>query len=84
VRHPDDRPRWGWVALAVLTIAVVVLLAFSQRGSCADVAPGVDGQSSCTTGPVLGMPGTVVVVVAGALLTIHSLRRATRRDDGPT
>lgn len=67
---------WGWLAAAAAVAAITILLAVTQQGACYDaVAPGA---SSCTSGPLFGVPGTIVLVVLATAFVVFAIVRAFR------
>lgn len=66
-----------WLGAAVLVTLVVALLVFGLRtGQCVDYVSGSAGQSSCTSGPAMGVPGAWVLGVVGGLFVAYALYRA--------
>lgn len=71
----------GWIGLAVGTALVVVFLGFLvQVGECRDAV--TPGESSCTSGPVLGAGGTTVLVTIGVAVVAFAVFRAVRAARG--
>lgn len=74
----------AWSAVAIISTLIVVFFAIYRVGSCADAAPG-HGESVCTSGPAIGVPGLWIVstigavVVAVAVWQIVRARRALSR-----
>lgn len=65
---------WPWIALVIVTPAVVFLTFAMQTGSCETPTPGTDSLG-CSTGPVVGMPGAIAIgVVCVALFTLAVIR----------
>ncbi|QQD77216.1 hypothetical protein I8920_05635 [Curtobacterium sp. YC1] len=67
----------GWGTLAVVVIVVVGMLSLLQTTTCVDAVPGL-GTSSCTTEPMLGVAGTWIAVVIGALVVALCVWRIVR------
>ncbi|WP_062200396.1 hypothetical protein [Demequina salsinemoris] len=68
--------RWGWVAVALGTLALGVLLFFTRTAqSCAS-----GGSDSCGATPVDQL-GTAVIAVAVSAVVLYSLGRAFRDPD---
>ena len=66
-----------WLGAAVLVTLAVALLVFGLRtGQCVDYVSGSAGQSSCTSGPAMGVPGAWVLGVGGGLFVAYALYRA--------
>lgn len=65
-----------WLVAAVLVPAVVVLCAFGlTTGSCSDAAPGTGLESSCTTGPMVGLAGAWILSAGAAVFAVCALLR---------
>lgn len=67
-----------WVALVLITAAVVVLITTANQGACYD--SGTDPEASyCTSGPVVGVAGVWIVWTVWALLAAYTGYRVLRR-----
>lgn len=67
----------AWTAVAIISTLIVVFFAMYQVGSCADAAPG-QGESVCTSGPAIGVPGLWVVSIIGAVVVAVAVWRIVR------
>lgn len=57
----------GWATVAVVVVVTVSMLLVVQTTTCLDAVPGA-GTSSCTTTPMVGVAGTWVAAVSGAVV----------------
>jgi len=57
----------GWATVAVVVTVTVSMLLLVQTTTCLDAVPGA-GTSSCTTTPMIGVAGTWVAAVTGAVV----------------
>ncbi|QYI98244.1 hypothetical protein K0028_04790 [Curtobacterium flaccumfaciens pv. flaccumfaciens] len=57
----------GWATVAVVVTVTVSMLLVVQTTTCLDAVPGA-GTSSCTTEPMIGVAGTWVAAVTGAVV----------------
>lgn len=57
----------GWATVAVVVAVTVSMLLVVQTTTCLDAVPGA-GTSSCTTEPMVGVAGTWVAAVTGAVV----------------
>lgn len=67
----------AWAALAVISTLIVIFFAIYQVSSCADAAPG-HGESVCTSGPAIGVPGLWVVSIIGAVVVAVAVWQIVR------
>ena len=70
--------RFWWVVAALLVIAVNVLLLGYQAGECVDYPPESGLESTCTSGPAIGIPGTWAVGAVSLLAVIYFIYRLVR------
>jgi len=71
------RVGWGWLLAAAAVVLVVGLLAVTSHGACYDSA--VPGGSTCSSEPILGVPGTVLAIVGAVVFSVIAVTRAFRR-----
>ncbi|WIB71934.1 MULTISPECIES: hypothetical protein [unclassified Curtobacterium] len=57
----------GWATVAAVVVVTVSMLLLVQTTTCRDAAPGA-GTSSCTTTPMIGVAGTWIAGVTGAVV----------------
>ncbi|WIE80243.1 hypothetical protein [Curtobacterium sp. MCSS17_016] len=57
----------GWATVAVVVTVTVSMLLLVQTTTCLDAVPGA-GATSCTTTPMIGVAGTWVAAVTGAVV----------------
>lgn len=70
----------GWATVAVVVTVTVSMLLVVQTTTCLDAVPGA-GTSSCTTEPMIGVAGTWVAAVTGAVVLavcVSQIVRAVR------
>lgn len=67
----------AWTAVAVISTLIVVFFAMYQVSICADAAPG-HGESVCTSGPAIGVPGLWVVSIIGAVVVAVAVWQIVR------
>ncbi len=66
--------RWGWLITAAAVGVAAIALAGTWRGDCFDAAEA--GASSCTSGPLLGVPATWIMVGIAVVFIAVALVRA--------
>jgi len=72
----------GWATVAVIVVVTVSMLLVVQTTICADAVPG-EATSYCTTEPMVGVAGTWVAAVTGAVVLavcVWQIVRAVRSD----
>jgi len=72
----------GWATVAVVVTVTVSMLLVVQTTTCLDAVRGA-GTSSCTTTPMVGVAGTWVAAVSGAVVLavcVWQIVRAVRSD----
>ena len=72
----------GWATIAVVVTVTVSMLLVVQTTTCLDAVPGA-GTSSCTTTPMVGVAGSWVAAVTGAVVLavcVWQIVRAARSD----
>jgi len=57
----------GWATVAVVVVVTVSMLTLIPTTTCADAVPG-EATSYCTTEPMVGVAGTWVAAVTGAVV----------------
>ena len=57
----------GWATVAVVVVVTVSMLTLIPTTTCADAVPG-EATSYCTTEPKVGVAGTWVAAVTGAVV----------------
>lgn len=67
----------AWSTVAVISIVIVGIFFLFQVSGCADAAPG-EGESTCTSGPAIGVPGLWTVAVIGAAVVVTSVWQILR------
>ena len=75
-----NRIRWCWlIAIAALLLLDGAVFAFRAE-SCADFATT---ESVCTTGPAIGLPGTIAVAIVSTFAIAYCVARLIRRRSKP-
>jgi len=72
----------GWATVAAVVVVTVSMLLVVQTTICADAVPG-EATSYCTTEPMVGVAGTWVAAVTGAVVLavcVWQIVRAVRSD----
>jgi hypothetical protein len=72
--------RWGWLLTAGLALVIPVLALGLRGGDCFDAATQTGAASTCTSGPVVGFGGALVLSSAGVFLAVYAGYRAIRRE----
>jgi hypothetical protein len=70
----------GWATVAVVVVVTVSMLTLIPTTTCADAVPG-EATSYCTTEPMVGVAGTWVAAVTGAVVLavcVSQIVRAVR------
>jgi hypothetical protein len=70
--------RWPWVVAVPLVIATNVVLVGMQSGGCIDYSAEPGAESTCSSGPILGIAGTWVLGIVSVFAVAYCLRRIVR------
>ena len=77
-RKRSPTAQWPWVLLVLLVIAVDVVLLGTQTGRCIDYTQESGAESFCETGPITGVPGAWLLIVASLIAIAHFITRFLR------
>jgi hypothetical protein len=72
-------PRLRWVNLILLLVAVNFLLFRYRVGECTDYTVESGAESTCTSGPLLGVPGTWAFGILSLCALAYFVYRIARR-----
>lgn len=72
-------PRLRWAILIVLLVVVNFLLVGYRVGECTDYTVESGAESTCTSGPLLGIPGTWTFGVLSICAVAYFVHRIARR-----
>ncbi|GEP27286.1 hypothetical protein [Cryobacterium sp. Hh38] len=72
-------PKLRWVLASLLIIAVNVVLLGTRTGECTDYSPESGAVSTCSSGPLVGVPGTWAIAILSLVALAYFVYRLVRR-----